>query len=193
MVKRIIDIKLSIIGLILFAPLLILVACRIECPVFYRGERVGKNGKPFKMLKFRTMYVGASERGGSSTPADDLRITKMGHFLRKWKIDELPQLFNILIGKMSFIGPRPEVKEYVDMMLEAEKAIILSVRPGLTDLATLENMSEGERLRGAEDPEREYMTNIRPMKVRLQKEYVLKRSLVLDMKIFIFTLWRLIH
>lgn len=191
MFKRIIDIKLSIIGLILFAPLLILVACTMKRPIFYRGERIGKNGKPFKMLKFRTMCVGASKIGGSSTPADDPRIT--GHFLRKWKIDELPQLFNILMGKMSFVGPRPEVKEYVDMMLEEERDIILSVRPGLTDLATLNNMSEGERLRGVENPEQEYMNSIRPMKVRLQKEYVLKRSMALDIKIFFYTLWRIIH
>ena len=188
--KRIVDIILSTIGLILFTPLLILVACSIKHPVFYRGERIGRYGKPFKMLKFRTMCVGANKIGGASTPADDPRITE--HFLRKWKIDELPQLFNILIGKMSFVGPRPEVKEYIDMLLEEERELILSVRPGLTDLATLENMSEGEYLRGAKDVEEVYMRELRPMKIRLQKEYVKTRSLFLDVKIFLYTLYRII-
>jgi len=190
--KRLIDIILSIIGIILFAPLLVCIAFIVKRPILYRGERIGRYGKPFKMLKFRTMCVGANKIGGVSTPADDPRITRTGHFLRKWKIDELPQLFNILMGNMSFVGPRAEVQEYIDMLLEEERELILSVRPGLTDLATLENMSEGERLRGAEDPEKEYMTKIRPMKVRLQKEYVLKRSLVLDTKILFYTLWRII-
>jgi len=192
-IKRILDIILSIIGIIFTLPIMIIVAILIGKSPIYYGTRIGLLGKPFRMFKFRTMVMNADKIGGSSTPADDSRITKIGGLLRKWKIDELLQLFNILIGEMSFIGPRAEVPMYIDMMLKEERDIILSVKPGLLDLATLENMSEGERLRGSKDPEMTYMKNIRPMKIRLQKEYVKTQSLVLDFKILITGLWRIFN
>jgi len=191
-IKRLFDITFSTIGIILTLPLMFVVAVLIGENPLYRGVRIGQFGKPFEMLKFRSMVMNADKMGGASTPGDDPRITKIGRILRKWKLDELPQLFNILMGKMSFVGPRADVKEYIDMMLKEERDLILSVLPGLTDLATLENMSEGERLRGSDDPERDYMKKIRPMKVRLQIEYVKTKSFMLDLKILIYTLWRLI-
>ena len=161
--------------------------------IIYKQVRIGLKGKPFTMWKFRTMVVGADRMGGPSTAADDPRLTKIGKFLKKYQIDELPQLWNILKRDMNLVGPRPEVKQYIDMMSQKEKDVILSVRPGLTDLATLANMSEGERLRGKADPEKAYMEDIRPEKIRLQIEYVKTRSWWLDIKIIGRTLWRIIH
>ncbi len=192
MIKRIFDITFSIIGIVLTFPLMIIIAILIGENPLYRGVRIGQFGKHFRMMKFRSMVINADKIGGASTPGDDTRITKIGKYLRKWKLDELPQLFHILTGKMSFVGPRAEVKEYIDMLLESERETILSVKPGLLDLATLENMSEGERLRGSDNPEKDYMEKIRPMKVRLQIEYVKTRSFMLDLKILIMGLWRLI-
>ena len=192
MIKRIFDITFSIIGIVLTFPLMIIIAILIGENPLYRGVRIGQFGKHFRMMKFRSMVINADKIGGASTPGDDSRITKIGKYLRKLKLDELPQLFHILTGRMSFVGPRAEVKEYIDMLLETERETILSVKPGLLDLATLENMSEGERLRGSDNPEKDYMEKIRPMKVRLQIEYVKTRSFMLDLKILIMGLWRLI-
>jgi len=147
--KRIFDIICSACGLLFLSPVLVLIACMIKAgdrgPVFYRGARVGLHGKPFRIFKFRTMVVNAEKIGGASTADDDPRITKVGKFIRKYKLDELPQLINVLKGEMSFVGPRPEVQHYVDMFTEEEKAI-LSVRPGITDWATLWNPDEGYTL-----------------------------------------------
>ena len=161
--------------------------------LIYKQVRIGLKGKPFMMYKIRTMCIGADRMGGPSTPADDPRLTKIGKFMKRFQIDELPQLWNIIKRDMNLIGPRPEVKHYINMMSQEEKDIILSVRPGLTDLATLANMSEGERLRGKADPEKAYMEDIRPEKIRLQIEYVRTRSWWLDLKILGRTLWRIIH
>jgi len=157
-------------------------------PVFYLGQRIGKDRKPFKIFKFRSMIEGAEELGGPSTAADDPRLTKIGKFLKKYQLDELPQLINVLKGEMSLVGPRPEVPLYVNMMTEEEKKIILSIRPGMTDLASLWDFHEGEILKGSQDPEKTYMEKIRPQKIQLQIEYVKNRSFWLDLKIVLKTI-----
>ena len=190
--KRLFDIAVSIFGLVILSPVILILAVIIKLtspgPVFYRGERIGKSGKPFRMFKFRTMVQGADRIGGPSTAADDPRLTKIGLFLKKFQLDELPQLFDVFRGKMSLVGPRPEVKVYVDMMTPEEKNIILSVRPGMTDLASLWDFHEAEILKGAKDPEKEYMEKIRPTKLKLQQEYVKTRSFWLDLKIIFQTI-----
>jgi lipopolysaccharide/colanic/teichoic acid biosynthesis glycosyltransferase len=197
MLKRLFDILFSFLGLLITSPILLLVAIAIKLdsrgPVFYRGERIGKKGKPFRIFKFRTMVENAERIGGPSTASDDPRLTRIGNFLKKYQIDELPQLINVLKGEMSFVGPRPEVKRYVDMMSQQEKDIILSVAPGMTDFASLWNFHEGEILKGSSDPEKTYMDKIRPEKIRLQIEYVKKRSFLLDLKLITKTVLRVFH
>jgi len=189
--KRVFDIFFSLSGLffliIPFAIIAILIKSEDGGPVFYRGERVGLGGKPFRIYKFRTMVIDAEKIGPASTSDDDPRITKIGRFLRKYKLDELPQLINVLKGEMSFVGPRPEVKKFTDLYTEEEKAI-LSVRPGITDWASLWNSDEGSILAGVEDPDRVYMEKIRPEKIRLQLKYVRERSLWVDIKIIFKTI-----
>ena len=186
---------LSMVGLIALAPLFIPLALSIRLrdggPAFYRGARFGRHGRPFRIIKFRTMVVGAEKLGGPSTADDDSRITPLGKFLRKHKLDELPQLINVLKGDMSFVGPRPEVERYVNMYTEEERAI-LTVRPGITDWATLWNPDEGAVLAGTPDPERIYVQKIRPEKLRLQLEYVRNRTFWLDLAILAQTLGTLI-
>ena len=197
MLKRLFDIVFSLFGLILVCPLLLVIAVliKLESPgqAFYRGERVAKNGKPFKIFKFRTMVPAAEKLGGPSTAGDDPRLLKIGHFLKKYQLDELPQLINVLKGEMSFVGPRPEVKMYVDMMSSEEKRIILSVPQGMTDLASLVNFHESDVLKGSPDPEKTYMEKIRPEKIRLQIEYVKNRSFLLDLKIIIKTILKVFY
>jgi len=192
MLKRLFDVLFSVFGLIITSPVLTIVALAIKIsspgPVFYKGERVGKNGKHFKIFKFRTMVENAEEMGGPSTPADDPRLTRIGNFLKKYQLDELPQLINVLKGEMSFVGPRPEVKIYVDMLDEKEKKAIFSIRPGITDLASLFNFHEGEVLKGSPDPEKTYMEKIRPKKLELQIKYVKESSFWLDIKIILKTI-----
>ncbi|MBI2524618.1 MAG: sugar transferase [Candidatus Rokubacteria bacterium] len=190
-VKRIVDIAISAVVLLLLLPLFAVVAVAIKLdspgPVFFRGWRVGRHGKPFRIYKYRSMVVGADRMGGPSTPADDPRITRMGRIVRKYNLDELAQFINVLKGDMSIVGPRPEVQHYVDMFTEEEKAI-LSVPPGITDWATVWIRDEGQILAGSPDPERAYMEKIRPEKLRLQLEYVRKRSLAVDLAIMLTTL-----
>ena len=188
--KRLFDIVFALLGLVLTLPLFAVIAFLIkrdsEGPVFYRAPRVGKDGKPFKMLKFRTMVANADKIGGPSTANDDPRITRVGRFLRRYKLDELPQLINVLKGEMSFVGPRPEVQQYVDMYTEEEKAI-LTVKPGITDWASLWNSDEGAVLAGSPDPEKAYLELIRPTKIKLQLEYVRRRSFLTDLGILLRT------
>lgn len=155
-------------------------------PVFYRGERVGLAGRIFRIFKFRTMVVSAERLGGSSTANEDSRITKVGGLLRKYKIDELPQFINVFLGDMSMVGPRPEVKYYTDLYTEEEKAI-LTIRPGITDWASIWNADEGAILAGADDPEKAYETLIRPTKLKLQLKYVKEHSFWMDLKILFLT------
>ncbi len=192
MVKRIFDIIASLIGLtvtvLLFPIVSILIKRESPGPVFYRGERIGKGGKIFKIFKFRTMVDNADKLGGSSTAGDDQRLLKIGKFLKQYQLDELPQLINVLRGEMSLVGPRPEVKMYVDMMAEEEKKNILSIKPGMTDLASLWNFHESEILKGSLDPEKTYQEKIRPTKIKLQLEYVKNHSFLLDLKIIFKTI-----
>jgi len=197
MAKRLFDIIFSFLGLILVSPLLLVSAILIKLtspgPVFYRGVRIGRYRKPFKIFKFRTMMENAEELGGPSTAADDPRLTKIGKFLKKYQLDELPQLINVLKGEMSLVGPRPEVKMYVEMMAEEERNNILSIKPGMTDLASLWNFHESEALRGSPDPEKAYMEKIRPQKIKLQLEYVKNRSFLLDLRIIIKTILKIFY
>lgn len=190
MVKRIFDFTFSLLGLFFLSPVLFIIAFLIKVndygPIFYRGNRIGKNGQPFKIFKFRTMVIDAEKIGGPSTADDDPRITKVGKTLRKYKLDELPQLINVCKGEMSFVGPRPEVKQYVDMFSEEEKQI-LTVKPGITDWASLWNPDEGATLAGSPDPEKTYLENIRPEKIRLQLKYVRERTFLTDIKIILLT------
>lgn len=189
-VKRTIDILFSIAILSATSPLIILIAILIKLdsqgPVFYRGIRVGRHGTLFRMFKFRTMVANADRIGGPSTAAEDPRITRVGRYLRKYNLDELPQLINVLKGEMSVVGPRPEVPQYVALFTEAEKAI-LSVRPGITDLATVWVRDEGKILQGSADPEQAYMEKIWPEKHRLALEYVKHHSPWVDIKIMLMT------
>jgi lipopolysaccharide/colanic/teichoic acid biosynthesis glycosyltransferase len=189
--KRLFDFTSAAIALILLSPLFSLIALYLSAssrgPVFYSGKRVGLRGKVFKMHKFRTMVVDAEQLGGSCTRADDPRITRNGHWLRKFKLDELPQLLNVLLGEMSLVGPRPEVQEYVQLFTPEEFAI-LSVRPGITDWASIWDRDEAQTLAGHCDPERTYLEQIRPEKIRLQLEYVRHRSFLIDLAILFETL-----
>lgn len=191
MFKRLFDIVVTITGLMLLSPLLLLIAWRIKSedsgPVFYRGVRVGLHGKLFRIFKFRTMVVDAERLGAASTADDDSRITRTGGFLRKYKLDELPQLINVFFGDMGLVGPRPEVKKFTDMYTEAEK-VILTVRPGITDWASLWNSDEGAILKGSLDPDKDYLEKIRPEKIQLQLKYVRERSFWTDIKIIFLTL-----
>ena len=192
MLKRSFDIVFSLLGLTILFPIFLVLAILIKeeesGPVFYRGVRVGRYGNLFRIFKFRTMVVNAEKLGGPSTAADDPRITKIGKFIRKYKIDELPQIINVLLkGEMSFVGPRPEVQHYVDMYTDEEKEI-LTVRPGITDWASLWNSDEGGLLAGSPDPEKTYLEKIRPEKIRLQLKYVRERSFWIDMKIIFLTI-----
>lgn len=197
MLKRIIDFIFALIGLILLIPLLLYIAYKIKKsspgPVFYQGVRIGKGGKAFRMFKFRTMVENAEEIGGPSTAGDDPRLVYFGRVLKRWKFDELPQLINVLKGDMSFVGPRPEVKIYVDMLNQEEKETIFSVQPGITDWASIWNFREEETLRGLDDPEEYYKEYIRPTKVQLQLKYAKERNLWKDFKIILETIWRIIH
>lgn len=192
MLKRIFDIIFSLIGIILSFLFLLIFSILIKLespgPAFYKGERAGKDGKNFKMLKFRSMVLNADKIGGPSTSGDDPRLLKIGKFLRKYQLDELPQFINILRGDMSFVGPRPEVPSEVERYNKEDRETILSVRPGLTDLATLENIHEEETLEGAKDPHEAYRRLIQPKKIKLAKEYINSRSFWLDIKIILKTL-----
>jgi len=195
MLKRTFDVIASLAGVVVLSPVLAIVAIAIKAgdggPVFYRGARVGQNGVPFRMFKFRTMILNADKVGGPSTAGDDPRLTSVGGRLRKYKLDELPQLFNVLTGEMSLVGPRPEVQEYVAMFTDEERAI-LSVRPGVTDWASLWNSNEGALLAGSPDPERTYLEEIRPEKVRLQLRYVRQHTFLTDLEIISRTLLAII-
>ncbi len=191
MLKRLIDIAFSLMGLVIVFPLFVVIAVFIKLDskgsVFFRGVRVGKSRRLFKIYKFRTMVTDAERLGGPSTSADDFRLTKIGRLIRKYNFDELPQFINVLKGEMSIVGPRPEVQHYVNMFTEEEK-VILTVNPGITDWASLWNPDEGKILAGSKDPEKVYMEKIRPEKLRLQLEYVRNHSLGIDFEIMLKTL-----
>src|SRR2546425_633432 len=189
--KRWFDLILSLLGLIVLAPVFAAVAAAIKIesagPMFYRGGRAGRYGKAFRIFKFRTMVEDAEALGSASTPEDDQRITRAGRFLRKLKLDELPQLLNVLRGEMSLVGPRPQVPWAVEQYTPEERTI-LKVRPGITDPASVRFRNESEILRGSADPDKDYFEKIHPEKMRLSIEYVQKQSFLLDCKILVQTM-----
>ncbi len=184
--KRAFDLVLSAAGLVVLSPVLGAIWLRIKLdrngPVLYRGRRVGLHGREFEMLKFRTMVVNADKIGGPNTPDDDDRLTRTGRTLRRYKLDELPQLVNVVRGDMSFVGPRPQVPQEVATYTEEERQL-LTVRPGITDWASIRFHNEGEILKGHSDPDRAYAELIRPEKMRLGLEYVRKGTLRDDLSI----------
>jgi lipopolysaccharide/colanic/teichoic acid biosynthesis glycosyltransferase len=190
-IKRLFDIFFSIIGLIVLIPVFIVISIAVTLDskggIFYRQIRVGRNNRDFTLLKFRTMHTGSDSGGLLTVGEDDSRITKTGLFLRKYKLDELPQLLNILKGDMSFVGPRPEVRKYVDLYDERQKQV-LTVRPGLTDYASLEYINENEILSKYNDAEKAYIEKVMPAKLQLNLKYIAEKSLVTDLKIIVKTL-----
>jgi len=190
MLKRVFDVALSSLALLLVSPVLLVAVIAVKVgsrgPVLFRQERVGKNFRRFKILKFRTMVVDAPKLGGQITAGADPRITRVGHLLRKSKVDELPQLFNVLIGDMSVVGPRPEVPKYVEMFADDYRTI-LSVRPGITDPASIVYRDESSILARSSDPEQAYISEILPHKIELAKQYVGSISLSQDVKIVLQT------
>ena len=192
MAKRLFDIVCAGLGLLLLSPLLLAVAVWIKLdsrgPVMFRQERVGRFGAPFRIHKFRTMRVDAPRLGPQITIGDDARITRSGRWLRATKVDELPQLWDVLRGAMSLVGPRPEVPRYVALYPAELRALVLSVRPGITDPASLSFRNESELLAKAADPEREYVEVVMPMKLRLAADYVRNASLGGDIRLILATL-----
>lgn len=195
--KRALDIVACTLGLILLSPVFVVVTVIIKFtapgPILYRSSRVGMHNKPFTMFKFRSMVINADTIGGPSTASDDMRLTSIGKVLRKFKLDELPELVNVLRGEMSLVGPRPEVKMYIDMMSPEERSLILSVPPGITDWASLWNFHEEDVLAGASDPEQAYQEKIWPEKKRLQMKYVKEQSFINDLKIIAQTIRKLVR
>ena len=194
-IKRSFDFVIALVALLVVSPILLILALIIKLgsagPVFYRGVRIGRHGVPFRIFKFRTMVIDAEKLGGSATAEDDPRITPIGRFIRRNKLDEFPQFLNVLVGDMSLVGPRPEVKKYVDMYTEEEKAI-LELRPGITDWASIWNSNEAAVLEGSSDPEKAYEELIRPTKLALQLFYARNQSLVADVKILFHTFCKLL-
>lgn len=192
MLKRLFDILFSSFVLLLASPLFLFITLGITItsrgPVFYKGKRVGRYGKPFFMYKFRTMVANADKIGGPTTSLDDARVTRIGSVLRKYKLDELPQFINVLKGEMSVVGPRPDVEDVVSLLPKKEKKIIFSVRPGITDFASLAFPNEGEIVKGAKDPHQAYLEKIWPTKVKLQLKYVKEQSFITDIKIILRTI-----
>jgi lipopolysaccharide/colanic/teichoic acid biosynthesis glycosyltransferase len=194
MAKRVFDLAVAGLGLLLISPLFVLIALAVKLdspgPVFFRQERVGRGGRPFRIHKFRTMRDGAA--GAQITVGADARITRVGAILRRAKLDELAQLIDVLEGTMSLVGPRPEVPRYVAMYPAALRDKVLSVRPGITDIASIEYRQESELLARAADPEREYVDVIMPAKLKLAAAYVEQASLATDIRLILRTLGVLI-
>ena len=183
------------IGLLVLSPLFLLLAVWVKLdspgPVFYRQTRVGRGNRDFRLIKFRSMRVG-SERKGLITIGDrDPRVTRSGYFIRKYKLDELPQLINVFVGDMSLVGPRPEVREYVDLYTP-EQLHVLDVRPGITDPASIRYRNENELLAESDDPERYYRDVVMQDKLRINLDYVANHSFVYDVSLIFKTLWRVV-
>nr|WP_294810975.1 sugar transferase [uncultured Sphingomonas sp.] len=187
LMKRGFDIVLAAAGLLMLMPILVLCAGVVRLsspgPIFFRQQRVGMGGRIFEILKFRTMRVAQSGKEAQITIGRDPRITGAGDFLRKWKLDELPQLWNVMVGDMSLVGPRPEVPKYVEMYPAAMRNLVLSVRPGITDPCSIYLRNESDILATAEDPERFYIDTLLPEKLRISGEYVASRSIFSDVGI----------
>ena len=191
MLKRIFDFLLALIGIIFLLPLFILISIFIKLdslePIFYKQIRVGVNNKNFELFKFRTMASGSDKKGLITVGNNDSRITKPGAFLRKYKLDEFPQLINVLNGDMSLVGPRPEVRKYVSLYTE-KQLTVLTVKPGITDIASITFSNENELLKGQDDPENFYIETIMPEKLRLNLEYIEKMNFIYDLKLILMTI-----
>ncbi len=195
MTKRIFDIFFSFVGLVLLFPLFVLLAIIIILDsrggVFYRQTRVGKRGVDFSLYKFRSMSTGADKKGLLTIGGNDNRITKVGVFIRKYKLDELPQLINVLFGEMSLVGPRPEVRKYVDLY-SMEQLQVLQVKPGITDYASIEYSTENELLGKSINPEETYIKEVMPAKLQLNLKYIKEMGFVTDVKIILGTLKKIV-
>ena len=193
--KRLFDILFSTFGLLILSPLFCIVAILIKLngsgPVFFRQERIGRNFKPFRIFKFRSMTDDAPSKGPSITVGGDKRVTRFGRFLRKTKIDELPQLINVLKGDMSFVGPRPEVKKYVEIFRKDYEKL-LTIRPGITDPASIKYAEEEKVLSQTDDWEKDYIEKILPEKIRLASEYVERHNILMDIKILFRTFFKVV-
>jgi len=194
--KRLFDFTASFFGLILLAPIFVLSALWImidsKGPIFFRQERVGFQGINFRIHKFRTMVLNAEKKGKQITVGEDSRITTVGSFLRKYKLDELPQLIDVLVGDMSLVGPRPEVPKYIDCYSDDEKYDVLSVKPGITDNASIEFRNENELLASSDDPEATYINEVLPKKIALYRKYVRELSFFGDVAIIFKTIFLII-
>lgn len=192
--KRLFDILSSLIVLVIFFPFFLLLAIAILVDsrggVFYKQVRIGKGGKEFYLYKFRSMVSNADKKGQLTVGTNDSRITRVGSFIRKFKLDEFPQLINVIKGDMSIVGPRPEVRKYVELYNEEQRKV-LRVRPGLTDYASLEYINENELLGNAIDPEKVYIEEIMPAKLKLNAKYIEEISLLTDLKIIFKTVFKL--
>jgi len=194
MLKRFTDIFLSFLAILVLLPFMFVISLIVNFEsiggFFYFQQRVGKNGKDFKLIKFRTMYVGADKNGLITVGTNDKRITGFGKFLRKFKLDELPQLFNVIIGDMSIVGPRPEVRKYVNLY-NSEQLKVLSVRPGLTDYASIIYIEENKILSESDDPEKMYVEKIMPHKLELNLKYIKNQTIFTDLKIIFKTIFKI--
>ena len=193
--KRLFDILFSLFILLFFLPfgivLSVLIILESKGGVFYKQERIGKNGNPFYLLKFRSMRTNADKLGKLTVGMRDPRITRIGYFIRKFKLDEFPQFINVLKGEMSIVGPRPDVKEYVDLYT-AEQRTILLVKPGITDYASLEYFEESDLLAKSSHPEKTYIEEIMPAKIKLNQKYIANPTLLVDLKIVFLTAKRIL-
>lgn len=193
--KRLFDIVASVCGLLILSPVLILVGIWIKIdspgPVFYRQLRVGRYNKDFRIFKFRSMRVGADKKGLITVGGHDPRVTRSGYFIRKYKLDEFPQLINVFIGDMSLVGPRPEVRKYVDLYTP-EQMHVLDVRPGVTSLASIRYRNENDLLSKAEDPDKFYVDVVMQDKLAIDLEYVRNSSFWYDIKLIFETLWNIV-
>ena len=193
---RFFDFILSLVGLVVLAPIFIVLVIWIKIdskgPVFYKQVRVGQNGIDFGLFKFRSMVVGADKKGLITVGGRDPRITRSGYFIRKYKLDELPQLINVLVGDMSLVGPRPEVRKYVDLYTD-EQQKVLSVKPGITDYASIEYMDENEILGKSNDPEKTYIEEIMPEKIKYNMKYIQNKNLFEYFKIILLTVLKIVR
>ena len=193
---RFFDFILSLVGLVVLAPIFIVLAIWIKIdsngPVFYKQVRVGQNGIDFGLFKFRSMVVDADKKGLITVGGRDPRITRSGYFIRKYKLDELPQLINVLVGDMSLVGPRPEVRKYVELYTD-EQQKVLSVKPGITDYASIEYMDENEILGKSNDPEKTYIEEIMPEKIKYNMKYINNKNLFEYFKIILLTVLKIVR
>lgn len=193
--KRLFDLFFAFLGILALSPIFIIISILIALDskggILYQQERIGKNGKPFNVLKFRTMIPDAFAKGALTVGSRDPRVTNVGYYLRKYKLDELPQLFNVLFGDMSFVGPRPEVKKYTDLYNEEQRKV-LSVKPGITDYASIKFRNENDLLAASDNPEKSYIEEIMPQKLDLNMKYINDNHVFKDIQIIFQTFYTII-